>query len=365
MGKTFSCTFEDCDQVFPREFQLKKHKASHDDPGSLHHCPYCEFFTLDPRNLEVHIAKHTGEKNYACPDTIKVSELSGSVVEERCKYRTNDRSLLTKHRRKVHKYVPRRRASPQRDAAITFIPYTVPSSAATENTTSDVTNLKPRRTKKRNATSTKRSKSSRTHVAGEADNSTNVKHEELDSLFPAILQEGVDEHGRMARVESPDATGSSSIGSSSAVSLIPNEHALLGVYGQQAYVGSPDATSTLSAGSGDATSVDPNEGISLDTHGQSFDVSTSHAGGSSSSHTLVAPNQDISAGGLFNPPTDYDWSWLYTDGFAGSSTSNFRTDTYATGGFQTITGHDRPGITAWDASTWDYFWGGYNSHTYI
>ncbi|KAG8221696.1 hypothetical protein J3R82DRAFT_1983 [Butyriboletus roseoflavus] len=305
MGKTFSCTFEGCDQVFPREFQLKKHKAGHDDPGSLHHCPYCEFFTLDPRNLEVHIAKHTGEKNYACPDMIKVCEPSSSesLVEERCKYRTNDR--------------------------------------------------------------TKRPKSSRTHVAGEADDSTNVKHEELDSSFPATLQEGVDEHGQMAHVESPDATGSSSIGSSSVVSLVPNEHALLGVYGQQAYVGSPDATSTLSAGSGDTTSVVPNEGVSLDTHGQSFDVSTSHAGGSSSSHALVAPNQDVSAGGLFNPPTDYDWSWLYTDGFAGSSTSNFQTDTYATGGFQMMTGHDRPVITAWDASTWDYFWGGYNSHTYI
>ncbi|KAF8436241.1 hypothetical protein L210DRAFT_3648007 [Boletus edulis BED1] len=101
MPETFPCTFADCGQVFSKAYELKKHKATHDDPDSVHHCPNCDFITLQKKSLAIHVANHTGEKNLECPEMVTVGN-----SERRCDYKTHDPAALSKHRKKVHAHVP-------------------------------------------------------------------------------------------------------------------------------------------------------------------------------------------------------------------------------------------------------------------
>lgn len=49
----------------------------------------------------------TGEKTYQCPHMVSVVGSPESPShEERCEYKTNDPAALTKHRKKVHGYIP-------------------------------------------------------------------------------------------------------------------------------------------------------------------------------------------------------------------------------------------------------------------
>ncbi|KAH0826347.1 hypothetical protein J3R83DRAFT_5302 [Lanmaoa asiatica] len=107
MRDTYSCTFVDCGKAFAKAYELKKHKATHDDPASVFYCPECDFITLQKKNLGIHIAIHTGKKIYECPDMISTVSSSGSpACEARCEYRTNDPAALTKHRKRIHAYIP-------------------------------------------------------------------------------------------------------------------------------------------------------------------------------------------------------------------------------------------------------------------
>ncbi|KAF8557169.1 hypothetical protein OG21DRAFT_1494941 [Imleria badia] len=107
MRETYACTFSDCDKVFSRAYELKKHTAEHENPHSVFHCPRCDFITLTKRSLAVHFANHTGEKDHECPDMIR-----SGTLEHRCDYKTNDPAALTRHRKKIHGYTPRQRAAP-------------------------------------------------------------------------------------------------------------------------------------------------------------------------------------------------------------------------------------------------------------
>ncbi|KAG8221698.1 hypothetical protein J3R82DRAFT_1985 [Butyriboletus roseoflavus] len=107
MGETYACTFAKCDKVFSKAYELRKHKATHEDPNSVFYCSECDFITLQKKNLAIHFALHTGEKIHKCPDIISFVDFSGSPVrEERCKYRTNDPAALSRHRKKAHGYIP-------------------------------------------------------------------------------------------------------------------------------------------------------------------------------------------------------------------------------------------------------------------
>lgn len=98
------------------------------------HCPECDFITLQKKNLGIHLAIQqvylfciftlrmfitlscsTGEKVHECPELVTIVGSSGSMTcKERCKYKTNDPAALTKHRKKIHGYIPppnRRRAA--------------------------------------------------------------------------------------------------------------------------------------------------------------------------------------------------------------------------------------------------------------
>ncbi|KAG8221723.1 hypothetical protein J3R82DRAFT_2011 [Butyriboletus roseoflavus] len=107
MGKTYSCTIPNCGGIFSKAYELKKHKAAHDDPSSVYNCTQCNFFTLQRKNLVIHVAKHTGEKIHHCPQMVNSIGSAGSPAsEERCEYKTNDPAALTRHRKKVHDYIP-------------------------------------------------------------------------------------------------------------------------------------------------------------------------------------------------------------------------------------------------------------------
>lgn len=159
----------------------------------------------------------------------------------------------------------------------------------------------------------------------------------------STLQEGVDEHEQRGHVDSPDATGSSPVGSSSAISFAPNEYTLLDAHEQQTYVESLDAIGTPASSSSDTTSVVPNEGIPLDTDVQWADVEPSHAAGSSSI-TTTTPNQGISIDALFDPATDL-----------------------ALSGFSAQLDFTLPQVAAvmerWNESDWNDYWGGFQFYS--
>ncbi|KAG9311227.1 hypothetical protein JVU11DRAFT_8303 [Chiua virens] len=127
----YTCRVDGCGQSFRQEHELKKHNVFHDNPDKLHFCqhPGCDFYTLYKRNLEGHMGKHTGEKRFPCP-------------QEDCTYRTNDASLLIKHRRSYHEYKPRR-ASPT--TTIVHRPYHPSAIPATDDNKATPALSMPRR----------------------------------------------------------------------------------------------------------------------------------------------------------------------------------------------------------------------------
>ncbi|KAH0826350.1 hypothetical protein J3R83DRAFT_5308 [Lanmaoa asiatica] len=317
----------------------------------------------------------TGEKKLKCPDTIKVHGPSGSIVESRCEYRTHDGSLLTKHRSRTHRYIPRPQAVPQRaGTAVTFefihtfvhsFSATTSASAATSNVTSSVS--KPKRMQIRDVT-VQRSKQSRDRVlASKVKDATSYAEHAASDTSPPSTSQGVDEHEQPAYVESSDTeVGSSSAGSNSTMSLVPNEYTSLNTRGEQAYVESPDAAGTLAASSSDTISVVLNEDVSLDTDGQSANEESSHVADSSNIIPVV-PSQGIPMDVLFNPATNFDWSKFYAEGFTVPSVTgahdpapNSQMDSFATGSFEMNNGLDGPGMEGWDESDWKNLWARFN-----
>ncbi|KIK52494.1 hypothetical protein GYMLUDRAFT_966858 [Collybiopsis luxurians FD-317 M1] len=65
----------------------------------MHRCPYpnCEFQNLQRTNVNTHIRTHTQDKNQKCPD---------------CAFCSVDPASLTRHRKRIHGYIPRRRRTP-------------------------------------------------------------------------------------------------------------------------------------------------------------------------------------------------------------------------------------------------------------
>ncbi|KAF9218876.1 hypothetical protein BS17DRAFT_770386 [Gyrodon lividus] len=114
--KTFSCSFEDCDSVFYKASELRKHEFGHSNPEKIFKCSTCSFITLQKKNLNIHVARHTGERRFQCPHTVVSPESSGSRSSSDssmdvlpCEFKTNDPAALTRHRKACHGYVPQGR----------------------------------------------------------------------------------------------------------------------------------------------------------------------------------------------------------------------------------------------------------------
>jgi hypothetical protein len=199
----------------------------------------------------------TGEKIHHCPDAIQVLGPSGSLNrEERCKYRTNNCSLLTKYRKIAHGYLPHLTASSENTGILesVFVFHDTPSSRPA--TTSRVSKPKRARTPK---TAVWRAKSTRTSAAGKVKDSTgHAETTALDGSLPSTSQQGADEYDR-ANVELPDATDPSSTGFTNAASVTPNGDMASEAHAR-VHAELPDRTS-----SNCNTSVTP---ISLATHGR-------------------------------------------------------------------------------------------------
>lgn len=76
-SQTYACSYQNCDRVFTKAYELKKHKAIHENPDryvqahqlhvppshstvidSIFRCPHqgCEFYTLQKKNLAIHVS---------------------------------------------------------------------------------------------------------------------------------------------------------------------------------------------------------------------------------------------------------------------------------------------------------------------
>ena len=160
--QTYSCDFG-CNMIFSQYHQLRKHKVMHQDAERYCYLdnmtvsnlttinrslywerPECNFYTLDPRNLEVHFA-NTGILNslpfgsgmiHGCPDTIKVHGPS-ELLNLDCPYGMYDRSLVRKHQAIGRRYIPYPRASSKDAGTSGFVFSSTRSSrAVTSNATS-------------------------------------------------------------------------------------------------------------------------------------------------------------------------------------------------------------------------------------
>ncbi|KIY71680.1 hypothetical protein CYLTODRAFT_418584 [Cylindrobasidium torrendii FP15055 ss-10] len=85
-----------CGRKIGRKSDLARHMRIHADDKSelMHRCPFCSFGNMQKSNVQTHIRTHTGEKSRACPD---------------CSFATTDPGSLTRHRKRVHNYVPKKR----------------------------------------------------------------------------------------------------------------------------------------------------------------------------------------------------------------------------------------------------------------
>ncbi|KIK96843.1 hypothetical protein PAXRUDRAFT_276226 [Paxillus rubicundulus Ve08.2h10] len=120
--KTFPCPFKDCDSVFSKTSELRKHEVGHSNPEKVFKCPTCPFITLQKRNLAIHISRHTGERRFQCPHPAVSSEPSDSGASSdsssggvRCEFKTNDPAALTRHRKACHGYIPQVRGRGSRN----------------------------------------------------------------------------------------------------------------------------------------------------------------------------------------------------------------------------------------------------------
>ncbi|KAG2357131.1 hypothetical protein BDR07DRAFT_392988 [Suillus spraguei] len=97
MSKLYVCSAEPgCNQTFTKFVDFKRHEAAHSANGHICTWPGCDFATKIKSSYEIHLAKHTGEKRYICPN-------------DDCDYKTHDPALFTRHRQKQHAYVPQAR----------------------------------------------------------------------------------------------------------------------------------------------------------------------------------------------------------------------------------------------------------------
>ncbi|KAF5344418.1 hypothetical protein D9758_015475 [Tetrapyrgos nigripes] len=123
-----TCTI--CGLVIANKTDMPRHMKIHsqDKDKLMHRCPFpgCPFENLQKSNVETHIRTHTKKKTSHCPD---------------CDFTTVDPGSLTRHRKRIHGYVPKPRKPRQyralqgaSSAAITsskgtrYSPYPAPES---------------------------------------------------------------------------------------------------------------------------------------------------------------------------------------------------------------------------------------------
>ncbi|KAK0469893.1 uncharacterized protein EV420DRAFT_1634301 [Desarmillaria tabescens] len=84
-----------------RKGDMPRHMRTHaqDKSKLMHRCPVCGFENMQKSNVDTHIRTHTRQKSQHCPD---------------CTFCTSDPGSLTRHRKRLHGYVPKQRQS--RDA---------------------------------------------------------------------------------------------------------------------------------------------------------------------------------------------------------------------------------------------------------
>ncbi|THU84944.1 hypothetical protein K435DRAFT_843480 [Dendrothele bispora CBS 962.96] len=90
------CTI--CNVVIANKTDMPRHMKIHaqDKDKLMHRCPYpdCSFENLQKSNVETHIRTHTKSKTNHCPD---------------CDFTTVDPGSLTRHRKRIHGYIPKMR----------------------------------------------------------------------------------------------------------------------------------------------------------------------------------------------------------------------------------------------------------------
>ncbi|KAH7869147.1 uncharacterized protein C8R40DRAFT_758908 [Lentinula edodes] len=104
-----------CNAMISNKTDMPRHMKMHsvDREKLMHRCPYpdCNFENLQKSNVETHIRTHTKSKTNSCPD---------------CDFVTVDPGSLTRHRKRIHGYIPKMRRSrqpkPQPDAAGAEVP---------------------------------------------------------------------------------------------------------------------------------------------------------------------------------------------------------------------------------------------------
>ncbi|PFH51605.1 hypothetical protein AMATHDRAFT_58709 [Amanita thiersii Skay4041] len=84
----------ECLETLSRSSDLSRHMKLHDPNPEMLSCPHCSFKTRQKSNLTTHINGHTGAKPHHCPS---------------CDFATGDPGMLTKHRRRLHGYIPKQR----------------------------------------------------------------------------------------------------------------------------------------------------------------------------------------------------------------------------------------------------------------
>ncbi|GAW08892.1 transcriptional repressor ctcf-like [Lentinula edodes] len=93
-----TCTI--CQAIISNRTDLPRHMRIHsaDKHKFMHRCPYpdCNFENLQKSNVETHIRTHTKSKTNNCPD---------------CDFTTVDPGSLTRHRKRIHGYIPKSRRS--------------------------------------------------------------------------------------------------------------------------------------------------------------------------------------------------------------------------------------------------------------
>ncbi|KAJ3886838.1 hypothetical protein GG344DRAFT_69332 [Lentinula edodes] len=86
----------ECNLVFDYPYQMRKHMQTHghaDASQAKFRCTWggCAYSSSQRSNFNTHYRTHTQEKSKTCPD---------------CSFRTGDPSSLTRHRKRIHNYIP-------------------------------------------------------------------------------------------------------------------------------------------------------------------------------------------------------------------------------------------------------------------